>query len=164
MPAIAMPPAGLPDSHAVDREPVRGELALRFRVARHRAGLTQRLAAGADPRHSAELALRARQLVSERDRRTLARTIERTLKEARHPAPVAFGLTRLQRRAILEAERPLRAMVARLRDDRPVAAEGMALIDRMITDGVWSPLYNMTVPGALRRLAVLSTAALEPDA
>jgi hypothetical protein len=38
----------------------------------------------------------------------------------------------------------------------------MALINRIITDGSWSPLYNATAPGALRRLTVLATAALDP--
>lgn len=164
MRTMASPSADLSDRGNVNRQRGRRELGLRFRVARHRAGLTQRLAAGADPSGSPELALWTQRLVSERERRTLARTLERTLKEALHPAAVAFRLTAHQRRAIVEAERPLRAMIARLRDRQPVAAEGMALIERMITDGAWSPLYNVTVPGALRRLAVLATAALEPGA
>jgi hypothetical protein len=72
------------------------------------------------------------------------------------------GVTPLRRREILAAEAPLRRMIERLRDDRPVLPEGMALIERIITDGTWSPLYNVTVPGALRRLSVLATAALDP--
>jgi hypothetical protein len=33
----------------------------------------------------------------------------------------------------------------------------------MLSDAVWSPLYG-NVPGALRRLVILATAALEPAA
>jgi hypothetical protein len=36
------------------------------------------------------------------------------------------------------------------------------LIERMLTDGAWSPLYSPAPGGALRRLVVLATAALEP--
>ena len=163
MPTIATPPhTGLSPRH--DRRHHEPRAAVRVRVALHRAALTQSLAEGADPAASPELELRAQQLVAPRERRTLARTLQRTLQEARHPGLAAYRPPLTQRRQILDAEEPLRIMIDRLRDDRPVDAEGMALIERMITDGTWSPLYDVTVPGALRRLAVLATAALEPGA
>jgi hypothetical protein len=34
----------------------------------------------------------------------------------------------------------------------------------MLSDGAWSPLYSTAPGGALRRLVVLATAALEPAA
>lgn len=138
-------------------------IAMRTRVALRRGALTQRLAEGVDPDASAELSLRARQLTGARERRTLARTLERTIEQARRPALGRFAPMPIRRRAVIDAEQPIQVMTQRLRDSRPVAAEGMALIERLITDGMWSPLYNATAPGALRRLTVLATAALEPD-
>jgi hypothetical protein len=38
----------------------------------------------------------------------------------------------------------------------------MALIERLITDGTWSPLYNAASQGALRRLVIFATTALDP--
>jgi hypothetical protein len=163
MPTIATPPHARLDRRHHDRAAA-PSVALRLRVALRRAALTERLSEGADPATSAEYALRARQLVAARERRTLARTIQRALEEASRPRMTFVGVSPLRRREVLIAQAPLRAMIERLRDDRPVAAEGMALIERIVTDGTWSPLYNVTVPGALRRLSVLATAALEPDA
>ena len=76
-----------------------------------------------------------------------------------HPVPrrVAFGLVR--RSAVLDARDAIDILVKRLRSPEPVAPEGMALIERMLSDGAWSPLYNAGPSGALRRLAVLATAA-----
>ena len=61
-------------------------LSSRVRTAVHRGRLTRALAEGADSSASPELALRARQLTSERNRRTLARGLRRTIAEARQPA------------------------------------------------------------------------------
>jgi hypothetical protein len=163
VPTIATPPhAGLyrprPEQHRKSPSP-----ALRLRVAVRRYALTERLSEGADPASSPDLELRARQLVSDHERAILARTLQRTLEEIRRPRMTLIGGTPLRRREVLGAEVPLRVMIERLRDGRPVAAEGMALIERIITDGAWSPLYNVTVPGALRRLTVLATAALDPE-
>ncbi len=165
MPTIATPPqAGLHEWRQEDRARRldASSITLRMRVAFRRAALTVRLSEGADPVDSAELALRAHQLVGDRERRTLARTLQRSLEEAREPRLSVYGPVPMRRREILQAEQPLRVMIARLRDNRPVTAEGMALIERLITDGTWSPLYRTTVPGSLRRLTVLATAALEP--
>jgi hypothetical protein len=93
---------------------------------------------------------------------TISRCPSRNLDGFGPASLSVFGPVPMRRREILQAERPLRVMIERLRDDRPVTAEGMALIERLITDGTWSPLYRTTVPGSLRRLTVLATAALEP--
>ncbi len=161
MPTIATPPhEGLFERRNVG--PADPSPAVRLRVTLRRAALTERLAEGADPSSSAELALRAYQLVRFRQRRILARTLQRTIEEVRNPNLRLSAVAPVRRREVLEAERPLRVLIDRLRDDRPVAAEGMALIYCIITDGSWSPLYNAIAPGALRRLTILATAALEP--
>jgi hypothetical protein len=167
MPTIATPPHAVHDWRDEDRRRrgARGDapsIALRLQLAARRAALTEELSEGADPASSALLALRARQLTSYRERAALARTLERTAEDARRPYVRLLGVVPIRRRAVIEADEPLRVMIERLRDSRPVAAEGMALINRIITDGSWSPLYNATAPGALRRLTVLATAALDP--
>jgi hypothetical protein len=167
MPTIATPPHAVHDWRDEDgrRRGARGytpSFVLRLQLAARRAALTEKLSEGADPASSALLALRARQLTSHRERAALARTLERTAEDARRPYLHSFGAVPIRRRAVIEADEPLRVMIERLRDSRPVAAEGMALINRIITDGSWSPLYNATAPGALRRLTVLATAALDP--
>jgi hypothetical protein len=164
MPTIANSShAGLYGRRDVSRQ-ADPSVAVRVRARLHRSALTESLSEGADPESSPELALRARQLVGGTERRILSRTLERTLDDVRRPKLTLGGGTLVRRQEVLRAQQPLQLMIKRLRDDRPVAVEGMALIERLITDGTWSPLYNATAPGALRRLTVLATAALEPDA
>jgi hypothetical protein len=124
--------------------------------------LTRELSEGASPASSPALALRAEQLTSEHRRRTLARSLRHAVNEALHPLPrrALFGLAR--RRAVLDAQDAIDVLVKRLRSPEPVAAEGVALIERMLSDGAWSPLYNAGPAGALRRLVVVATSALEP--
>ncbi len=71
-----------------------------------------------------------------------------------------FGLVR--RAAVIDAADAIDVLVKRLHSPEPVAPEGVALVERMLSDGGWSPLYNDGSPGALRQLVILATAALEP--
>ena len=174
MPTIALPPLssrvreGAPSRDAVrprlQRSPNRlGPLLLRAHVAvRHRV-LTRRLAEGADPLSSPALALRARQLTSDRSRRSLGRSLRHAVFDAHHPAPArrAFGLMR--RGAVIDAEAAIDRLVKRLRSPVPITAEGAAMVERMLSDGRWSPMYSPSGPGALRWMVVVVTAALEPS-
>lgn len=164
MPAIATPSVGVRERQpaAPRRTHDRHTLTLRMRVAASRAALTRQLAAGADPSSSPELSLRAEQLTSDKERKVLARSLRRTITEARQPSLTRVQGTLLRRRAVLEALEPLDIVIKRLVSPEPVAPEGMAIVERMITDGTWSPLYTAVAPGALRRLLVLANAALEP--
>lgn len=63
---------------------------------------------------------------------------------------------------MLDATDAIDILVKRLHSPEPIAAEGAALVARMLGDGAWSPLYSVVPGGALRRLVVLATAALEP--
>jgi hypothetical protein len=63
---------------------------------------------------------------------------------------------------VIDATDAIDVLVKRLVDPAPIAAEGAALIERVLSDSVWSPLYGAAPGGALRRLVVLATAALEP--
>ena len=163
MPTISLPPRA--ELTTVPRGPTEhpsSSLTLRAHVATHRRSLTSELSEGANPASSPELAVRADQLTSDRTRLALARSLRRAVHEARHPAPrrYAFALTR--RGAVIDAADAIDVLVKRLRSPEPVAPEGTALVQRMLSDGAWSPLYSTAPGGALRRLVVLATAALEP--
>jgi hypothetical protein len=166
MPTISLPPRGdltaVPGHAGTDRSA--RSLKLRTYAMTHRGSLTRELSEGASPASSPALALRADQLTSERRRRMLARSLRHTVNEAVHPLPrrAMFGLAR--RSAVLDARDPIDILVKRLHSPEPVAAEGVALVERMLTDGAWSPLYNPGPAGALRRLVVMATSALEPAA
>ena len=62
---------------------------------------------------------------------------------------------------MLEAEDAIQAMIERLRSPEPVTVKGMALAERIITDGLSSPLYGRAEPGTLRRLVLVATAELD---
>jgi hypothetical protein len=131
-------------------------------VAARRNALTQELADGANPASTPEHALRARQLTSQHRRRQMVRTLNRTLAETHRPSVTRALVTIVNRRAVLEAEGAIQALIERLRSPEPVTVKGMALAERIISDGVSSPLYGRTEPGTLRRLVLAATAELDP--
>ncbi|HUA03928.1 MAG TPA: hypothetical protein VMB27_08500 [Solirubrobacteraceae bacterium] len=142
---------------------VAGSAALRMRVAMKRDALTRELAAGAPPELSPELGLRAAQLVSPRARRQVARTWRGTVKEAHLPPLTRAYFSIIRRGAVINAEDAIDALIARLNSGRPVAAQGMASLHRLMTDGMESPLYTPAEPDKLRRQIALATEALEPE-
>ncbi len=136
-------------------------LQLRIRTAVHRAELTRALAEGVDPDASNELAHRARKLTSPRNRRALARSLRQTLAEAHKPAPTRARLSIIDRRAVLDAEGAITEMIERLTGPRQVRAQGMASLERLLTNADRSPLYNPAGPGTLRRTIRVTTGALD---
>lgn len=57
------------------------------------------------------------------------------------PGAVARALVSIvNRHAVLDADGALRATIARLASFDPLAAKGMAMLERLLTDGVWSPV------------------------
>ena len=168
MPAIANPHGARPYTTPPDLTPdaashrYANSLGVRVRTALHRVKLTRALAEGADPRSSDELALRARQLTSARHRTTLASGLRRVIAETHHPARTRGSVTLVDRRAVLDAESVIAEMIERLLALRAVESEGMAMIERLLTnaDGS-SPLYTASEPGTLRRTILVATAALE---
>ena len=134
-------------------------LILRMRVAARHDRLARELAENADPGSSPERALRASQLTSDRQRRQFARTLRRTISEAYYDRLIRPPVVIINRAAVREAEDEINAMIARLYSAAPVCVEGMAIIDRMINGP--SPLYHHTERGALRRLVLAATAALD---
>jgi hypothetical protein len=82
-------------------------LRTRLRVALHRPELTRALAEGADPGFREELAVRAFRLTSERNRKSVARTLRRTIDEAHRP-PLGRHKVLIRRRDVLDAEPAIR--------------------------------------------------------
>ncbi len=169
MPTLANPHRGRPYDaspenfrRADSRTGLARSVSLRLRAAARRSQLTRALAEGADPGARPELELRAAQLTSRRNRNSLARTMRRIVAEARQPAMSRSRVVFIRRGAVLDAEAAITAMIERLRSSKPVQAKGIALAERIITDGDQSPLYNPSEPEALRRLIAGATAAMDP--
>ncbi len=164
MPTISLPPRAelttVPRDARTDRS--RPSLTVRAHVAAQRWALTRELSEGADPASSPELTLRAEQLTADSERRALARSLRHIVHEARHPAPRRYPFGLVRRAAVIDAADAIDVLVKRLCSPEPIAAEGAALTARMLSDGGWSPLYSTAPGGAVRRLVVLATAALEP--
>jgi hypothetical protein len=140
----------------------RPSLALRARVATHRDLITRRLAEGAEPGSSAELELRAAQLTCERRRNQLLRSLRNIIKEAHDPGLHRSRVVLINRAAVLDAEDVINAMIARLSYAKPVRPEGMAIVERIITNADGDALYDSVEPGTLRRLLLVATEALDP--
>lgn len=168
MPAIADPyrdhPYDAPFSTSSDKNSDGSHsLRLRLRTARRRAELTRELAEGTNPNTSPELALRAAQLTSDRNRQAIARSLRRTLSEAYKPPMMRSRMVLIQRAAVIDAESAINAMVGRVRSPEPVQAQGMALAERILTNADRSPLYNASEPGTLGLEIRGAAAALEAD-
>jgi hypothetical protein len=153
-------------SHSDDRRDHRAprrSIALAIRVALRRHALTRDLAAGAPPALSPELTARAAQLVTPHHRRQAARAWRRTLREARQLRIGRRYFSIIRRSAVIDAEDAIDALISRLNDTRPVAGQGMAILDRLITDGADSPLYCAAQDGSLRRQIRVAIEAMSPE-
>jgi hypothetical protein len=116
---------------------------LRLRTRWSQSRLDRELASGADPGSSPELTLRAAQLQSPAVRSRLASAIVEMLGRAHEPNLGPFTVAGEQQHAeIREYADNLRALVARLRDDRPIDIQGAAMTARLVNDRS-SPLYRM---------------------
>ena len=146
-----------PRSRAARSRSARGWL----RVAMHKSDLTDALARGGEPLLDVELSLRAAQLTSDGNRKTMARTLRRTIAEAHQPAMARSRVVIIQRGAVLDAEPAITAMIDRLEGSAAVAPQGMAMAEQILTDGWTSPLYNAAEPGALGRRVRAATAAMD---
>jgi hypothetical protein len=138
----------------------RPAFALRARVFASRRSLDEALADGASPLWTPELALRARQLVSGGSRRQLATSLERLVDEAKRTVSPRAVAVPLPRREIVEAQTCIFGIAARLRDERPVYARGVALLSRLLSDGR-GPAYNPHAGGSLRYALEAIAAALD---
>jgi hypothetical protein len=127
---------------------------LRVRVLRRRQVLDEALAHGASPSSTVELALRARQLVSNGSRRRAAASIEKLVDMAQR-ARCLTGVP-IARKEILELRPVLLGLAASLRTEGPVYARGMALLSVLLTSAS-SPIYAVN-PGQRVHAAIQASA------
>jgi hypothetical protein len=111
--------------------------------------LDPQLAAGVPSWRSPSHAARALQLTGDRDRRSLARSLERLLEDAeRIPTPFRGAAIRPCRGQVLGALAEIMAISALLRSAQPVDARGVAMLRAILTDG-GGPCYIRSHPAAL---------------
>ncbi len=129
--------------------------------ARIQAGrLDRRLGEEVDPRSSSLLLVRARQLLSERMRRSLARGFELALEESDASAAARRIGIPVNRDAVRDAAPALETLVARLRDGEAVSPQGVAMAKAILCDGA-GPLYGRQSPAKLLSAATAARSALE---
>jgi hypothetical protein len=124
------------------KRPTRPPLGLRVRTRWQRDRLDEALASGADPASTPELALRAEQLLSQAGRSRLADAIVELLGDAYGPNLGPYTAAGHERNArIRDYADNLRALVARLREERPIDVQGAAMTARLVHDRT-GPLYR----------------------
>ena len=123
--------------------------------------LDRALARGVQPEASVELALRSQRLVRPPVRRKLAKSLRLLLAEAdrSHPAP-RFAVP-VCRDRIEEAAADMRALIDGLVASGPVAAQGVARVLVLLSDGC-GPLYSRASGDSVRRRVQEATVALDP--
>jgi hypothetical protein len=124
-----------------------------------RGALDRRIARGADLTETPRLARRARQLVSRRCRRGVAQGLRNLVDAAEEPARSLTAAVPVQRRAILDERGLIVRLAVDLESDDRVAARGVALLERLLSDGD-SPFYTPTPAGGLRDALIHAQAAL----
>jgi hypothetical protein len=123
----------------------------------HAGELDQQLAAGANPRASALLAIRGQRLTGRRYRVRVAAGLARAVRDA-EASPHGFSAAvRPDRREVIAT------LDRRLRASEPVSPQGVAMLGSLLTDGT-SPLYRPAEPGTLGSHLRAAAAALEPRA
>ena len=142
-----------------DDDPVMlNETSLKIRIWWLRDELDDRLAHGASPGIDPILSRRAEQLRSRSTRKHIADGLQDALDEARKTWSVSARLP-LRRAEIRACADDVGALVARLRDDRPIDVRGAAMASRLLFDGN-GPLYRDTAP--LRYALRSARLALDP--
>lgn len=129
------------------------------RVWLRRGALDRRLAHGADPSTTPELARRARQLTSRRFRAGLAEGIRHLVGTAEEPRLGYGSSVPLQRRDILRERDLLLVLAADLLSEDELSPRGIALVERLLTDGA-SPVYTPCPEGSLHNTLTHARAAL----
>jgi hypothetical protein len=113
-------------------------ISTRLSARLRRRTLDQELSRGADPCGTPVRALRATELTGTQVRQRTAEQLEQLATFHDQPHVARFG----PRRAAAEVNQDRLARLAqRLRDDRPVAARGMASLSLALSDGT-GPVYN----------------------
>jgi len=129
------------------------------RVWLRRGTLDSSLAHGADPNTSPELSRRARQLTSRRRRAGLAQGIRNLIDAAEEPRRGYTSAVPLNRGEVLRERAFLLELAADLVSEDELNPRGIALVDRLLTDGS-SPVYSPGPKGDLHRALIHARAAM----
>jgi hypothetical protein len=150
-----------PELDAAWARPCRLRDRLRARVCA--LGLDRSLAAGASPDSGVLLSLRAEELMSMRNRRSLACALRRVVSEAAQPVPPLGSALPLARRDIRRHRRLIHELADVVERPRPVELRGLAAVEVLLKDGA-GPLYNAGRFDALgtRLRALLQTLSAPP--
>lgn len=127
----------------------------------HAAELDRQLAAGVSPWESELLAIRSERLTGKRYRARMAAGLARVVRDADATTRGFTAAVRPDRREVIATRTVITTLDRRLRAAEPVSAQGVALLESLLTDGT-SPLYRPTEPGALGSRLRAAAAALEP--
>ncbi len=129
------------------------------RVWLRRGALDREIARGADLTRTPGLARRARQLASPRCRRGIAQGLRNLVDAAQEPDRVLSAAVPIQRKQILSEQGFLLQLAVDLESDEAVSPRGVALLDRLLTDGE-SPFYTPTPAGSVHDALIHAHAAL----
>jgi hypothetical protein len=124
-------------------------LLARLRALAGRIELDRRLAAGAWPDGSRELACRARTLTGWRARHAYADGLERIVAEAEAPPHRLGSAVPVDREEVLAARTELLRLAAALRAEPSPPVRAVAAASLLLTDGA-GPVFNPYPPGTLR--------------
>jgi hypothetical protein len=152
-PLVLLADAQTGDGIVGRRAGLRDRLAARFFTTR----LDNELADGIAPETSAALVLRAQKLIAPSTRAALAREIDRLVRDALSGYVWVISRVTPCRGEVLDAASELDALSRRLVEPGPVAADGVARVHLLLTDGR-GPLY---FHGATERLRAVASAALD---
>jgi hypothetical protein len=110
-------------------------------LARRRRAADRLLHTGVNVHPESELLTwRAAELTADRNRKVLAGSLRRMVREVERPAIVTA--VPVNRRGLRPKLALVRSLIDRVADvERPVAAQGMVLVEELLTDGFESPLY-----------------------
>jgi hypothetical protein len=134
-----------------------------MRVWLRQAELDRRLAEGANPTTDPLRALRARQIISRRYRRALARGLRSLVAEACDPAPVRAPPGPLVNRyAVLDARDPLLSLARRLVGCENPCPRAVALASYLMCDPD-SPAYWSATGATVADLANAALAAIDHE-
>ena len=105
------------------------------------SSIDQKLAQGISPESNRLLAARAQMLVSPGMRRSLARSWENLLEQARRPVVARHHRVPINRSSVVTSEPEIREMIDFLLAPLPVPARGTALAISLLVDGT-GPVYD----------------------
>jgi len=155
--AQALGSAGSQKPRARHNSPWRDRLAAHARCRQ----LDRDLAAGIATRRSPTHAARALQLTSPRNRRRLARSLQRLLQDANDPRIYFMSaVVPPSRSQVREARSLIVEIVSRLRSGDPVDAPGVARLATLLRDGA-GPCYSRSRAGALATALQNVTSSLD---